>query len=252
MSRKFALQSQKSLSIFVSLSGSNCPLSSSIVMTSSPNKPESSSATENGFQHSDQAVSISVESIKPFGLLSLIGMGYAISNTAITCIGSLAASLGGGGRVVFIWGLLIVFVMALWSGDVVTAASGTLAIPQFVLGMAVLVNPSFVIKPLMVFAGYQITNIAISFLNLFERLLPKINIANVWISIVTTVIIVITLLATTQTNSSAKAVFVDIDNVTGWPDGAVFISASPVLTRDSPVSMLSLTWLRKCSLQKRR
>ncbi|KAI8661079.1 hypothetical protein NCS57_01087300 [Fusarium keratoplasticum] len=223
---------------------------------------------ENGIHHSDHAEGVTVQPIKPFGLLSLIGMGYAISNTAITCIGSLAASLGGGGRIVFVWGLILVFLMALsvavslgelcsamphaggqyfwtsrlaprrvkrelsylvgflgWSGAVVTAASGTLAIPQFVLGMVVLVNPSFTIKPWMVFVGYQITNVAIFFLNLFERILPKINVANLWISIISTVVIFITLLATTKSKSSAKSVFAQIDNVTGWPDGVAFISA---------------------------
>ncbi|KAF7547347.1 hypothetical protein G7Z17_g7791 [Cylindrodendrum hubeiense] len=237
-------------------------------MGNAPKADARKTETDDGFDHSDASVGVVLATPKPFGIISLIGMSYSISNTALASIGSLAVSLGGGGRIVFIWGLLIVFLTAFciavslgelssamphaggqyywtsrlaperfkrglsylvgflgWSGAVVTAASGTLAIPQFVLGMVVLVKPTFVIKSWMVFVGYQIANIAIFCLNLFERLLPKINIANLWISIVTTVVIFITILVKTNPKASAKEVFAQVDNVTGWPDGVAFISA---------------------------
>lgn len=206
--------------------------------------------------------------LKPFSVLSLIGMGYSISNTAITCVGSLAASLGGGGRIVFTWGLLLVFFMASavacslgelssamphaggqhywasklappkirrglsylvgflsWSGAVVTAASGTLALPQFALGMVVLVNPDFVIRPWMVFVGYQVTNVIIFCFNLFEKALPTFNLINLGISMVTTMVIFVVLLSTSGSKASGREVFAQVDNVTGWSDGVAFISA---------------------------
>ncbi|KAI5456040.1 amino acid/polyamine transporter I [Mariannaea sp. PMI_226] len=225
-------------------------------------------AADEGNRDSDTSFGTANLRAKPFGALSLIGMAYSIANTAITCVGSLTASLGGGGRVVFVWGLLLVSVMAFciaislgelssamphaggqyywasrlappkfrrelsylvgflsWGGAIVTAASATLAIPQFILGMAVLVQPKFVIKSWMVFLGYQITNIAIFFLNLFEHLLPKISVANLWISMISTLVIFITLLVKANPKASAKSVFLEVDNVTGWPDGVAFISA---------------------------
>ncbi|KAI8711296.1 hypothetical protein NCS52_01505600 [Fusarium sp. LHS14.1] len=181
-------------------------------------------------------------------------MGYSISNTAITCVGSLAASLGGGGRVVFIWGLLLVFFMASavacsldelssamphaggqhywesqlappkirrglsylvgflsWSSTVVTAALRTLALPQFELGMVVLVNPNFIVRPWMVFVGYQVTNVLIFCFNL--------------ISMVTTLVMFVILLVTSSSKASGREMFAKVDNVTGWPDGVAFISA---------------------------
>ncbi|OBT90444.1 hypothetical protein VE02_01221 [Pseudogymnoascus sp. 03VT05] len=205
---------------------------------------------------------------KKFGVISLLGMGYSISNTGMTCIGSLAASLGNGGPVVFIWGQILVFFMALcvatslgelssalphaggqyywtaylapkrfkrkisylvgllsWGGAVVTAASGTLAIPQFVLGMVTLRDPDFVMKPWMIFVGFQITNIVVFTFNLCERLLPMFNLMSMSFSIGSMVTIFITLLVTTKEKQTGQTVFGEIINSSGWSNGVAFITA---------------------------
>ena len=184
----------------------------------------------------------------------------------MTCMGSLAASLGGGGPVVFVWGLVLNGFMAMsvacslaelssamphsggqyywasqlapshlrrglsylvgflsWGGAVVTAAGATLALPQFVFGMVVLNYPDFEVKPWMMFVGFQIANASIFCLNLFERILPALNIGSMSFSIGSMVVIFVTLLATTQPKADASSVFAELQNFSGWSDGVAFM-----------------------------
>lgn len=203
-----------------------------------------------------------------FSVLSLLGMGYSICNTGLTCIGSLSASLTGGGPIVFVWGQLLVFVLSLavacslgelssamphaggqafwasqlappkmrrfasysvgflsWAGAVVTGASACLAISQMVFGMVILYNDTFVVKSWMVFVGFQITNALVLVLNLREKLIPTFNLASMYFSVITLLVIFITLLAGSYEKTSAAAIFATVDNFTGWADGVAFIIA---------------------------
>lgn len=203
-----------------------------------------------------------------YGLWSLLGMGYSISNTAMSLTASLITGIGSGGPIVFVWGQLMIFVFSIcvaislselasafphpggqyywaaqlapqrtrrgisylvgvlsWSGVVVTCASGTLAIPSMIFGMVILRDPTFVIKPWMMFVGYQITNIAIFSLNLFERLLPKFSLFNMWWSVVSVIVIFVAVLAASPTKQPAEFVFEEFINDSGWDSkGVAFLT----------------------------
>lgn len=216
---------------------------------------------------------------KKFSVWSLLGMGYSISNTAMTLTVSLSAGFADGGPIIFVWGQLLIAAISLgvavslgelasafphaggqyywaselaqprykrvisylvgllsWGGAVLTAASGTLAIPQMVIGMIMLRNPSFVFHPWMLFVGYQVTNIFIFMFNLVERFLPALNIFSMYFSVTTLIIIFVTVLAASPTKQSAEFVFVKDVNLSGWEsDGVAFL-----------VGLVSANWGFSC------
>lgn len=103
-----------------------------------------------------------------------------------------------------------------WAGVVVNCASGSIAIPQMVIGMIILRNPNFSFKPWMLFLGYQLTNITLFFFNLCERLLPKFSMFGLFWSVATLIIIFVTVLATAPSHQPASFVFTDFVNLSGW------------------------------------
>lgn len=50
---------------------------------------------------------------RKFSLLSVIGIGYSITNTAVAILASMATGIGSGGPVLFIWGQIGIFLIAL-------------------------------------------------------------------------------------------------------------------------------------------
>lgn len=203
-----------------------------------------------------------------YGIWSLLGMGYSISNTAMSLTASLITGIGSGGPVVFTWGQIMIFAFSLcvacslaelasafphpggqyywaaqlapksirrgisylvgllsWAGVVVTCASGTLAIPQMVIGMIILRNPDFKFSRWQLFIGYQITNLVIACTNLVEAWLPKFSLFNMWWSVTSIVIIFITVLAASPTKQSGSFVFTEFINTSGWHSkGVAFLT----------------------------
>lgn len=108
-----------------------------------------------------------------------------------------------------------------WAGAIVTCASAMLTIPLMIIGMYSLNHPDLVIKPWMVFVGYQVTNIFCAFFNCFERILPKIATANLSLAVVGAVVIFITMLATSPTKQSGEFVFATFVNNSGYSSNGV-------------------------------
>jgi choline transport protein len=112
-----------------------------------------------------------------------------------------------------------------WAGAVVTCASCMLTVPLMVLGIMVLRNPDMIIKPWMVFVGYQLTNIFCFLVNCFERILPPIANANLAVALALSVSIFISLLAASPTKQSGEFVFATFVNNSGWSNkGITFLS----------------------------
>lgn len=112
-----------------------------------------------------------------------------------------------------------------WAGAVVTCASAMLTVPLMIIGMYTMTHPELVVKPWMVFVGYQATNIFCAFFNCFERLLPKIATANLGLAIAGALAIFITILAASPTKQSAEFVFANFVNDSGYSSkGVTFLS----------------------------
>lgn len=108
-----------------------------------------------------------------------------------------------------------------WAGAIVTCASAMLTVPLMVIGMISMNNPTLVIKPWMVFVGYQCTNIFCGLFNCWERILPKIATANMVVAVVGSIIIFVTILATSPTKQSGEFVFATFVNNSGYSSGGV-------------------------------
>ncbi|TVY28730.1 Transmembrane transporter [Lachnellula hyalina] len=178
-----------------------------------------------------------------YGIWSLLGMGYSVSNTAMSLTASLITGIGSGGVVVFTWGQIMIFAFSIcvacslaelasafphpggqyywasqlapksirrgisylvgllsWAGVVVTCASGTLAIPQ------------------------MITILVIACTNIVESWLLKFSLFNMWWSVVSIVIILISGLAASPTEQSGSFVFTEFINTSGWEKGIAFLT----------------------------
>lgn len=204
---------------------------------------------------------------KPFTVLSAMGVGHSISNTAITVIVGLSSGISLGGGPLYFWSFLLMALVALcvavslgelssafphaggqyfwvarlcpsnryrrffsymtgilaWASAVCTGTSVCLAVPQMVLSMINLTQPSLVQKPWMLFVGFQLTNWLTFTFNCFERILPFCNKTILAFTISSLVIIFISLLAAPESRASGNFVFLDIWNMSRWRNGIAFI-----------------------------
>lgn len=114
-----------------------------------------------------------------------------------------------------------------WAGSVFTSASVTISIASALVGMYALGqnDPNFEVKTWMVFVTYEIVNLLMVAFNIWERPLPAISQWALYMSLLSFVVITIVILAKSSGNyATAKFVFVDFSNGTGWSlSGIAFI-----------------------------
>lgn len=106
--------------------------------------------------------------------------------------------------------------MLSWASSLCIVASGTLLVPQMIIGMYMLHRPDFVYQRWMGFVGYQLTNFVIFFFNTVERFLPTLSRASMTWSMVSIIVIFIAILAKAPVKQSASFVFTDFVNMSGW------------------------------------
>ncbi|KAG5417008.1 hypothetical protein I9W82_004641 [Candida metapsilosis] len=200
-----------------------------------------------------------------FSIISLVGVGFGITNSWAGISGSLVTGIASGGPMMIVYGLLIVCFFSLcicvtlgemasaypnasgqiywtmklaprkysrvlayitgvlsWAGSVFTSASITITVSVAIVGMYALFRPTFVVHKWMVFVTYEIFNIVMSFFNIYDRPLPGIFMGTLGISIISFIIVLITVLAMHKGDfESAKFVFVEFQNQTGWSSAGV-------------------------------
>ncbi|KAH6962465.1 amino acid/polyamine transporter I [Ilyonectria sp. MPI-CAGE-AT-0026] len=111
-----------------------------------------------------------------------------------------------------------------WAGSIFTCASIALGVGNLGLGCIQVVHPNLVIKPWMSFVAYQVVNWFCFLFNLTSKALPTVTFATLWISILSYLAIIITVPASSSHHQSAKFVFTQFINNTGWPnDGIAYI-----------------------------
>lgn len=111
-----------------------------------------------------------------------------------------------------------------WAGAVFTSASVTISIASTLVGMYVMnsSNPDATYKTWQVFVTYQLVNIFLLFFNIWEKPLPHISLASLYISLASFVIITIVVLAKSSGQyQTAHFVFVEFSNGTGWSSAGI-------------------------------
>ncbi|KAI5957501.1 hypothetical protein KGF57_003195 [Candida theae] len=200
-----------------------------------------------------------------FNIISLIGVGFGITNSWAGISGSLIAGIASGGPMMIVYGIIIVSFFSLctvislaemasaypnasgqiywtmklaprkysrllayitgvlsWVGSVFTSASITTTTSIGIVGAYALFRPNFVVHKWHVFVTYQIFNIFVSIFNVYDRPLPAIFMGTLGISLSSFIIIIITVLAMHKGDfQSAKFVFVEFQNQTGWSSSGV-------------------------------
>lgn len=200
-----------------------------------------------------------------FNMLSLIGVGFGITNSWAGISGSLITGIASGGPMMIVYGIIIVSFFSMcvvltlaemasafpnasgqiywtmklaprkysrllayitgvlsWAGSVFTSASITVTISVGIVGMYALFRPTFVVHKWQVFVVYEIFNILVLLFNIYDRPLPAIFVGTLGISILSFIIIIITVLAMHKGDfESAKFVFVDFQNQTGWSSAGI-------------------------------
>ncbi|KAI9933978.1 hypothetical protein ASPWEDRAFT_35956 [Aspergillus wentii DTO 134E9] len=111
-----------------------------------------------------------------------------------------------------------------WAGAIFTCASVALSLGSAGVGMWQLSHPDFVIEPWHVVVAYQVINFFSFLFNCIGKLLPKVATTTLYISLIAFVVILITVPAAAPTHATAKFVFTNFVNSTGWPsDGIAFL-----------------------------
>ncbi|KAI5951747.1 hypothetical protein KGF54_004822 [Candida jiufengensis] len=114
-----------------------------------------------------------------------------------------------------------------WSGSLFTSASVTVGASSAVVGMYMLYHPDKSVQTWHVFLTYELLNIAIMIFNVYEKPLPYLSKATLVCSISSFIIIIIVVLAMHRGEfETAKFVFVEFNNQTGWSSDAIaFLTA---------------------------
>lgn len=111
-----------------------------------------------------------------------------------------------------------------WAGSIFTSTSVALGLGSACMGCIQLYFPDLVIKQWMVFVAYQIVNCFAFVFNCYGRVLPTIATFTLWCSLLSFLVILITVPASAPTHETARFVFANFVNHTGWKqNGIAFI-----------------------------
>ncbi|RSL60532.1 hypothetical protein CEP53_005422 [Fusarium sp. AF-6] len=111
-----------------------------------------------------------------------------------------------------------------WAGSLFTCASIALGVGGLIMGCIQMAHPSLVIKPWMNFVAYQVVHLVYALFNISSTALPGVTFFTLWTSIISFLVIILTVPCKADTHQSAKFVFSQFVNNTGWPsDGIAYI-----------------------------
>ena len=200
-----------------------------------------------------------------FSVISLLGVGFGLTNSWCGISASLVTSINSGGPMMVIYGIIIVASISMciavtlselvlsmpnaggqyywtmklappkyapffsymcgafaWAGAVFTSASVTISIASSIVGMYMLAHPDLTLKTWQVFVTYELANVLILFCNIWEKPLPNISKASLYMSLLAFIIITIAVLAKADGDfQSAHFVFVEFTNGTGWSSSGI-------------------------------
>ncbi|KAI9779124.1 MAG: hypothetical protein M1816_003747 [Peltula sp. TS41687] len=123
-----------------------------------------------------------------------------------------------------------------WAGSIFTSASVALGLGSAAVGCYQLSHPDLVIKPWMVVVAYEVFNLVAYLFNCYGKILPFVSKLAMWASLVSFTVIIITVPAKAPTHQSAKFVFANFVNNTGWSqNGIAFI-----------VGLINTNWAFAC------
>ncbi|KAI5964714.1 uncharacterized protein KGF55_001783 [Candida pseudojiufengensis] len=187
---------------------------------------------------------------RDFNVLSLLGIGFGITNSWYGISGAMIAGISGGSTLI-LYGIIILAIVGMciavtlsemssimphasaqifgyvtgilaWLGSVFTGAAVTMTMASAVTGMYVLYNPTTEIKSWQIFLCYEIFLILLIPFNLWERPLPAISTATLYISLLSFFIIIVVVLSMHSGEfQDAKVVFTEFNNSTGWNSSAI-------------------------------
>ena len=104
------------------------------------------------------------------------------------------------------------------------ATSSCVFCAQAVAAMVTVYHPDFVATQWQIYFMYvALTVIATALITLFPEQLPRGEIACFWMSILGFIVSTITVLARSDNKQTARTVFADWNNNSGWVDGAAFM-----------------------------
>ncbi|EER34261.1 choline transport protein [Candida tropicalis MYA-3404] len=200
-----------------------------------------------------------------FSIVSLLGIGFGITNSWFGISGSLVAGISSGGPMMIIYGIIIVAFFSTFigvtlselasaypnaaaqiywaqklappkysrisayftgilssAGSIFTTASVNITIATIILGMYVLHHPEHVIQRWQVFIVYEIITFFLYLFNIYEKPLPWISKAALFVSLLSFVIIIIAVPSMHKGDfQSAHFVFVEFSNGTGWSSSGI-------------------------------
>ncbi|TVY69337.1 Swainsonine transporter swnT [Fusarium oxysporum f. sp. cubense] len=122
-----------------------------------------------------------------------------------------------------------------WAGAVCTGASVCVVGPALLFSLGSLLNPDFQLGRWEGFAAYHATNILTLGLSAFEHLLPRFTKGILTFTIFMLIAFFVGIFAASQERLSAKDVFTNFTNVTGWSNGVSFF-----------ISLNGLNWGFSC------
>lgn len=110
----------------------------------------------------------------------------------------------------------------LWTGALFTSASMALSIAQELMGFWRLTHPHHVTKRWQLFVIYQLVNLFLLGFNCYGKYLPYIANGALYISLFSYVVITVTVLVCARGDyNSARFVFVEFENNTGWANAGI-------------------------------
>lgn len=111
-----------------------------------------------------------------------------------------------------------------WAGAIFTSASVALGMGAACVGCYQLFHPALTIKSWHVFVAYQLFNLCAFVFNCWGRFLPSIATFTLWCSLVSFFVILVVVPAEAPTHETARFVFANFVNNTGWKqNGIAFI-----------------------------
>ncbi|OAA44164.1 choline transport protein [Metarhizium rileyi] len=112
-----------------------------------------------------------------------------------------------------------------WLGAVATGASACLSASTGICAIIRFLNPAFVYRRWMGFVAFQVLNLITLFCSCFERALPHISRAVLFVSVTSAAVVFLALFATSRRqHASPKDFFLTPVNSSGWPDGIAFLT----------------------------
>jgi amino acid transporter len=96
-------------------------------------------------------------------------------------------------------------------------------VTQIILSMISMTHPSFEPEPWVIFVGYQIINLAAFGFNFFEHSLPWVSRSLLIFTPAMLFAVFVSCLAGGSHKQGAHMVFLDIPNISGWPNSIAFL-----------------------------